>query len=1007
MVFFLSTQIKQEVFPEFTIDIVSISVAYHSASPSEVESGIILPVEEAIQNIDGIKKISSTANEGSGNIIVEIVEGENIQKIYEDIKSEIERISSFPEDAEDPVVVIPSNKRNVLTMMIYGDLDRKHLRNIAEDIKEKLTQDKEVTQIEFKGDKPFEISVEISQEKLKEYNISIQQIAQKIKTATLDLPGGSIKSKSGEILIRMKERKDYGFEIAKIPILTNINGTIVKLGDIANIKDNFKDTDIIFTFNGKPAIGLDVFRIGNQTPITVSNAVHKHLKKFQASYPKNVGFCIPRDSSKIFRQRINLLLKNGTIGLILVFCLLGLFLEPKLAFWVTMGIPISFLGSILIITKFGLSINMISLFAFIISLGIVVDDAIIVGENIYTYRQKGYSFFEASVKGAKDISIPVIFSVITNMVAFMPLYFVPGIMGKFFKNIPVVVLSVFAISLIESLLILPAHLAHSKKKSNGKILSFIHSKQNNFSKKFTNFINNIYTPFLKISLKYRYVSIAIAISILIISLAYVKCGRMGFVLFPIVESDYAYAKITMPYGVSVETSEKIEKQLLNAANKIVKEVELKGKKQTKGISSFINKNTISIKVFMTEPEVRPISSKDFNLRWKKKTGNLVGIESSRFFSDHGGPGSGASLTIDLQHKDNEILKQASVELAKSLKTFPIASDIDDGFMPGKKQFDFTLKKQAYFLGLTPNEIARQIRNSYYGLNVLKQLRGRNEVEIFVRFPKNERISEYNLEEMLIKTPQNIEVPLRDIVNIKKGRAYTSIKRNNGSRIVTVSCNVTPQKKTEMLVASLKENILPKLKEKYSGLNYSFEGKQANIRESLSSLKTNMILALILIYILLAIPFKSYIQPTIIMISIPFGIIGAIIGHILMGYSLSILSMFGIVALSGVVVNDSLVLIDYANKKIRNENINPFPAIIQAATARFRPILLTTFTTFFGLMPMVFETSMQARFLIPMAISLSFGILFSTLIILVLVPALYIALEDIKKIAQKVRNLITL
>ncbi len=996
--FFWGTRIKQEVFPEFTLDTVIISVAYPGASPEEVEQGIVLPIEEAIQSVDGIDTITSVANEGVGRVTVEALKDTDLQQLATDIKNEVDRISAFPTEAEEPLVTLPSRKRRVITLILYGDQSRDVLREMTETVRDQLLQDPGITQVELRGDRPLEISVDVSPETLQLYGLTLADIAAKIQNASLDLPGGSIKTRGGEILVRMKERRDFRDEFARVPVVTGTNGTVVTLGEIASIKDSFEETDQFLLYNGKPALGIDVFRVGDQTPITVSDTVLSHVDRLAETLPAGISIDTVDDRSEIFKQRMELLVKNGYFGLILVFLLLAIFLEARLAFWVTMGIPISFLGSLLIIPLFGVSINMVSLFAFIVSLGIVVDDTIVIGENVYSYKQKGYSSLEAAIRGAQEIGAPVVFSVLTNIVTFMPLYFVPGTLGKIFSSIPVVVVSVFFISLMEALFILPAHLSHQKEFRSG-IMYFIARQQQKVSHGFTSLVKNVYGPFIQFSLRFRYVSLTVGIIVLAISVAYVKSGRMGLILFPKVESDYAYATATLPVGVPVEETMRVHDRLTASAAAIIEEIGRE--KQVEGILSSVDRNTTWVQVYMTPPEKRVEPTAEFTERWRKATGNIAGIEVMKFLSDSGGPGSGAALTVELQHRDTEILRLASAELADALRFFPIVSDIDDGFTPGKDQFDFTLTPAGYQMGFDPRAVARQVRNAYYGSEVLRQLRGRNEIKVMIRYPEAERKSEYSLEEMLITTPRGVKVPLREVVEIKRGKAFTSIDRRSGRRVVTVSADVTPQDQTDQVLDAIKKDTLPMLKEKYLGLNYSFEGKQSDRTESMAGLGRGMAIAMLIVYVLLAIPFRSYFQPLIIMISIPFGIVGAIIGHLIMGYSLSILSMFGIVALSGVVVNDSLILIDTANRLVRHQGYTRFAAIINAGIQRFRPIMLTTLTTFFGLMPIIFEQSRQAKFLIPMAISLGFGILFSTVIILVLVPALYIILDEIQVGAGKI------
>ncbi len=992
--FFWGTQIKQEIFPEFNLDLVIVSVIYPGASPEEVSEGIILPIEEAIENVDGIEEVVSTAYEGRGEVRVEARIDADLQQLATDIKNEVDRIYAFPDDAETPLVTIPSHKRKVLTLLVYGEQNPKVLREVTEMVRDQLLQDSGITQLELLGERPLEMSIEVSQAQLRAYNLTLEQIALKVRGAARDIPGGTIKTAGGEILVRMTERKDYKTGFAKIPIVSRGNGTIVTLGEIATIKDGFEDVDRYLFFNDKPALGIDVYRVGKQTPISVSEAVAKQVIRLNQVLPDGVSVISVDDHSDHFKQRISLLVRNGYLGLALVFILLAVFLEMRLAFWVTMGIPISFLGALLFIPFFDVSINMVSLFAFIIALGIVVDDAIVVGENIYHYKQQGHSSFTAAVKGVREVAVPVTFSILTNIVTFLPLYFVPGIMGKIFRQIPVVVISVFLISLVEAIFVLPAHIGHQRDPKN-PVMIFIGRKQQKLSAAISSLINNFYGPFLRFSLKFRYVSLTIGVVILLVTLTYVKSGRMGMSLFPKVESDYAYAKAILPVGVPVAETLAVSAKIRVGANQVADKIGRE--KQVEGVLSYVDRNSTWTKVFMTQPEERLLHTGAFVKRWRHLVGPVVGVETLQFKSDMGGPSSGAALTVELQHRDTEVLAAASSELAAALSSFPMVSDIDDGFTPGKDQFDFTLKPAGFRLGLQPRDVARQIRNSYYGYEVFRQLRGRNEMKIMVRSPEAERELEYYLEEMLIMTPKGVKVPLLDVVNIKKGKAYTLIERRDGRRIVNVTCDVTPHSHADRVMSVLKKDIMPGLQEKFHGLNFSFAGKQTSRLESMAALAKGMLVGMVAIYMLLAIPFRSYIQPAIIMIAIPFGIVGAIVGHLLLGYSLSLLSMFGIVALSGVVVNDALVLMDFANRCRADEGVSAYIAITRAGIQRFRPIILTTMTTFFGLMPMMFETSRQARFLIPMAISLGFGILFSTLIILILVPALYIILEDIKKL----------
>ena len=996
--FIFSTQIKQEVFPNFDLDTVQISVSYPGASPQEIDEGVVIAIEESIRSIEAVESIESVSSEGSARITVEMTEGENIQKLAQDIQNAVDRISSLPEDIEDPNISVLERKRYVVSLALYGDQPETVLREYADKIRDRLTIDPNITQVDFSAVRNYEISINISQTKLRLYNLTLGEIANRIRATAVEIPGGAIKTRSGDILLRVQERCYVASDFENIPIVSSRDGSQILLKDIATITDGFEEIDRVATFNGKPAVLIEVYRVGDQTPIVVSNAVREIIDEIKHDLPQGLEIALRNDLSDIYRQRLELMLTNGYIGLALVFVLLAIFLEIRLAFWVSLGIPISFLGSFLILPGLDLSINMITMFAFIVSLGIVVDDAIVIGENIHYHHENGLSWYEASITGAQEIVMPVSFSVFTNMVTFMPIMFVPGFMGKVFKYIPIVVISVFAVSLVESIFILPAHLGHQKEKQRTGLNRWIYNQQQALSVIILRLIKNVYGPLVGFMLRYRYATVATGFSILIIILALVKSGRMGFELFPKVESDYAKVTVTLPFGTAFEKTLAIQNQIVKTAKTIV--AQNGGDKLCDGIFSQIDSNVAEIMVYLTSPKIRPMSTAQFVDLWRQKVDNITGAESILFESDAGGPGRGSALSIELSHSNVKILEQASEYLAQKLHEYPEVRDIDDGFSPGKRQINFRIKPEARLMGLDPTQVASQIRHAYYGAEVLRQQRGRNEVKVTVRLPLLERKSEYSLEEMILRTPSGIEIPFNEAVSVNYGRAYTSIKRRDGRQIITVTADVRPRSKAGMISNTLTNECLSSINQKYDGLLYRFSGRQEEQRKSMESLMNGLMLSFLVIYAMLAIPLNSFIQPMIIMTTVPFGIIGAVIGHLIMGFSLSVMSMFGIVALLGVVVNDSLVLIDAANRR-RQAGFNAFCAIQEAGIQRFRPILLTTLTTFGGLSPMIFETSRQAKFLIPMAISLGFGIVFATIITLILIPSLYLIIEDIRCLSENV------
>lgn len=983
---FMGSRIKQEVFPEFSLDMVTITVPYPGASPEEVEQGILLAVEEAIRGIEGIKELTAWASEGVGRVAAELEADSDHQKIYQDIRQEVDRITTFPLEAEEPQVVLQARRREVLNFQLYGNVDEWTLREVAEQIRDRLLQDSGITQVDLIGARDYEIKVDISQENLRVYNLTLQDVARRIAETAVEIPGGFLETPGGDLLLRMRDRRDTAAEIGRIPIITTPTGGVLLLEDIATVSEGFADSNRFGSYNGKRSVELGVFRVGDQTPVGVSRAARRAMAEIAPDLPPGISYEVNRDSSIIYQQRLELLRKNALLGLFLVLFFLGIFLEYRLAFWVTMGIPISFLGALLFLPGLDVTINMISIFAFMLALGIVVDDAIVCGENVYEYRQT-MGWVDAAIQGARDVAVPIQYSILTNMVAFLPIYFMPGTMGKIWNAIPVVVIAVFAISWVESLFILPSHLAHARPHSAG----FLTRMQQRFDALLGRFIDRVYRPSLELALRLRWLTLATAGITLLLVMAYVFSGRIGMILMPRIEADRAVVTAVLPFGSPLARVEEVQDHLLRAIEEVA--AENGGKELVTGTFALIDENQVEISAYLTDPEVRPLNTTTVTRLWRERAGNITGLQSLRFEADRGGIGSAASLTVELSHRDIPTLERASAALAERLTEFPNVKDIDSGYNAGKQQLDFRITPAGQSLGLTAADVARQVRSAFHGTEALQQQRGRNEVKVRVRLPASERESEFHVENLMIRTPDGRYVPLLQVAEVERGRAYTAIDRRNARRTMTVTADVVPMGETNQVLAALNSTVLPQLVRDYPGLTHAYEGRQADLRESMSSLFASFGLAMFAIYFLLAVPFRSYVQPLIVMVAIPFGMVGAVFGHLLMDYNLSLMSMMGIVALSGVVVNASLVLIDYANRQ-RRKGLSSLEAIQTASLRRFRPVLLTTVTTFGGLAPMIFETSRQARFLIPMALSLGFGVVFATAVTLVLVPCLYVLLEDV-------------
>ena len=1001
-------RIRQEVFPEFDLDRVTVSVAYPGASPEEVEQGILLVVEEAIRGVDGVKRVESSGNEGMASVMAEVMLSADTGEVMQDIKSAVDRIVTFPEEAERPVVSIVRNRSRTLTLLIYGDQTPKILKSLSDEARDALIQLPAISVVEQSGLPPVEVAIEIPQDTLRAQGLTLPRVANEIRNASLDLAGGGIKTAAGEVLLRLDDRRDYGEQFAQIPLVAGQDGVVLTVGDLAAVRDGFAETDQSMYFNGQPAVGLDIYRVGEEKPLDISSSAKAFLETFRNRLPEGVDAAIVSDRSDLYRERLQLLLRNAGLGLILVMVILGLFLEVRLAFWVMLGIPTSFLGSLLFLPQADISLNMISLFAFIISLGIVVDDAIVVGENVYHLRQEGKSFMEAAVIGARMMAIPVLLSILTNVAAVVPLLLVPGTSGKIWRNIPIIMISVFMISLVEARFILPAHLGHQKPGGNRGLWKVLDWPQEKFGRGLERFVARVYAPFVKLTLKYRYLTVAVCLSAFIVTFMYVRSGRMTFSFLPKVEGDRISVSAVLPYGAPLAASEAVAEQLRRAADSVLQEYGgdkvAKGIQATLGVSggshgpfvraTQLGSHLVGVTVFLEPLDVRGFSGKEFTRKWRERAGAIPGLESLSFKFTIG-PSSAMPIDVQLSHRDPDLTEQAATDVAEALAGFAGVREIDDGVARGKPQLSYTVTEEARSRGLTALDVGRQVRAAYYGAEVTRLQRGRDEVKIMVRLPKQERVSEHSIEELILRTPGGGEIPFREAAVVERERAYDVIRRDEGRRIISATADVDlAVTSAGKVLAALKNEIMPRIAERYPGLRYSFQGEQREQKESFQVLFMGFGGALFVIFALLAIPFRSYLQGLIVLTAVPFGFVGAIIGHLIMGFGLSFVSMMGMIALAGVVVNDNLILVDTINR-LRRDGMPLLQAAAEGPMRRFRPVVLTSLTTFCGLAPMIFEKSVQARFMIPMALSLGFGILYTTLIALIVVPSLYLIVERMK------------
>lgn len=989
----MALNMQKQVFPEFELDVIEVEVSYPGASPEEVEQGILQPVEDAVRSVQGIKEMTSSAREGRGYLSLELVPSTDRMKAFQEVDQAVNRVRTFPVDAEDPEVRIRANQRQVMEIGLYGEADIWTLRTLAEQLRDRLLVEESITQVSIGNTPAFVTHVEISQEQLRRYNLTLGDVARRIAESGRDVPAGAIETSRGEILLRLNERKQWAEEFASIPIVTSDNGARILLGDIATVEDGFEEAGFHSRFNRELSVEVEIYRVGKQSPLDISKAVDTVLAELDTTLPEGVKYRIDSNDAENFADRLMLLLENGGVAILIVLAILSIFLQLRLAFWIMMGMCISFVGGILFLPFLDISINMISMFAFLVVLGIVVDDAIVVGENIHEYRQRGHSDLDAAIKGTQDIAAPVTFTILTTIVAFVPVMFIPGTTGNFWWPFPVVVIVVLLLSLVEALYILPAHLAHNTVRTRSKLSQAIHNRQQRIAKHFNHFVHTRYKPFIEMCLVHRYITISSALSLLIIAGAYGVSDHMGMVMMPRVAADEIEAGVRLPVGTTQEQAARVANEVTESTHRMFEEHNLHT--VAEGIKTNVRrKSFVDVEIVMLPPDERDMSAAQVIELWREQIGDIDGVDQITFEAERGPGGWRDDISVDLSHTDTELLAEASQVFKARMESFSNTRNVNDNYNKGKLQYNFTLLPEGELLGLTPEDLGRQVRDAFYGAVAMRQLRGTNEIEVRVKLPLEARKDQYTLDELIVRTPSGVEVPLKDVAHYELSEAFSTLSRRNGRRVINVGMDVEPQSAINRVVNAMDQDVLPQLRIEYPGLTWSKRGNEAEMRESTRVLWGGFGMAMFVIYSLLAIAFKSYTQPLIVMISIPFGIIGVVIGHLLLGYDLSLVSLMGVVALSGVVVNGALIMVDYANK--RRGELSALDAIRDASVRRFRPIFLTTLTTFGGLAPIILETSRQAAQLIPMAISLGFGIVFASTIILIIVPCFYMVLEDIKQ-----------
>lgn len=1005
----------RENFPEFSLDMITISVLYPGADPEEVEEGICQKIEEAIEGMEGIKQYTTRSSENAGTANIEVKENYDVSDVLDSVRTKVNAISTFPVDAEKPVISEFMLNDPVMLLYLSGDMSERRIKEWSERIKDEIQQLREVSKVEIFGARGYEINIEVSEERLREYGLTFNMIVDAIRHSSLNLAGGTIRTQGEEIRVRTMGRKYTGEALSSIVVLARPEGEIITLDRVASINDGFTEDPINALVNGEPSVLLILYKTKEEDALIISEAVQQFISQKQMQLPIGANIKILYDNTEMLRSRINMLSKNLIIGLMIVFLLLWCFLNARLSFWGGMGIPVSIAGAMVILWAIGGTINMISLFGLIMVLGIVVDDAIVVGEAIYFHRKQGEPPIKAAVEGVCEVGMPVIAAVTTSIVTLVPLFYIGGIMGKFISIMPAMVIACLAVSLLECLILLPAHLSHlpnpdSKNNNLNPLTRRLEVVHRLTSSGMEWFVAHIYTPLLSKALYWRYILLCIAISILLLTIGLVKGGILKFEVFPEVDGFIMTSTVEFPGGTPSDVTKQAIEQIDAALLRLTEQIETRsGDPLIEDRMAMIGQTMDgiprsgphlgSVQAILLDSKRRGIHTKDLMVQWEKEIGPIPGVKSMTFAGLETGP-PGAPIEVWLQGRDMNDILAATDDLMDRLRMFEGVYQIRSDFSPGKNEMRLELKPEARTLGLTVDDLARQVYAGYYGDEAVRLQRGRDDIRIKVRYTANERRRISDFEKIRIRTRNKHEVPLMSVANISFAPGYSTITRTDGMRRVAVSADVDTNKaNANEIFSELSSNFFTQLKRQYPGLNVALQGEQKKMRESFDSLFVGYPLAILGIFIIIATMFRSYAQPFIIIFTVPFGIIGAVFGHLLLGYNLSIMSIFGIVALTGVVVNDGIVLIERVNENIA-EGMSFFDAILSGGARRFRAIFLTSLSTVGGLAPLIMETDLQAKFLIPMALSMAAGIAFATVLTLVLVPSLMVLLSDARLLVHR-------
>jgi multidrug efflux pump subunit AcrB len=1074
-------RMPQKSFPDIDVKVITVAVPYLGAAPEEVEQGVCIRIEEELEGITGVERINSTASEGACAVRVELFESADESRALDDVKNRVDAIDTFPDETEKPIITLVTPSRSVMDIALTGPEDERALKILGQRVRDEIAALPSVSQVTLSNTRPYEISIEVSEVSLRRHSLSFEQVANAVRGASLDLPGGSIKTQGGEILLRTKGQAYWGADFEQLVVLTNPDGTRVLLRDVADVVDGFEDTDQLLRFDGKPSAIIRVSRVGDQDILEITAALRDYLAQARLRLPAGVELTIWSDNSTMLRDRLDTLLDSARLGFLMVLFILALFLRPRLSFWVSVGVPVSFLGALFMASVLGLSIDGISLFGFILVLGILVDDAIVVGESVYSIQKESSdasswvseeSLLKSAIRGTQVVSVPVIFGVLTTVVAFIPFLLSTGTMGQIQSIIAIVVMCCLLFSLIQSQLILPAHLGHRSFESPAgevglmltpllgivlieiapdlrsyvslaiatassliawhlfggfdRFAARLIALQSRFSDGLERWIRTRFRALAELALRQRYLTAAWATAALIATVGTLASGRLPFSFFPPLESDQVTAQLTMPLGTPASVTNAAVVRLERTGRALADQLAAGSPDAppVEHILAAVGGHPVStsasgppgtdrgsaqgghlgeVTMQLSASETRSLETRDIASMWREAAGAVpdaveLSFESSLF-------SVGEAINIQLEGDDLEELRVVAASLRAKLAEYPGVIDIADSFRSGKQELKLDILPSGEALGLSLGMLARQVRQAFYGEEAQRIQRGRDDVRVMVRYTDAERRSLDALDGMRIRTPDGSEVPFATVADARLGRGFSSIKRSNRRRVVNVVADVDRTKITaNEVMGDLAGGAMQALMRDHPRVSWGVEGEQRQQSEAVAALIPLFIMALFVIYALLAVPLRSYTQPLIIMSVIPFALVGAVSGHLIMKSfdllsGLAMMSVLGFIAASGVVVNSSLVLVHSVNEK-RAQGLSVHDAAREGAVARFRPIVLTSLTTFVGLSPLMLNRSVQAQFLVPMAVSLAFGVLFATIVTLLVVPAGYLILDDLRALRRR-------